>query len=162
MRLGRQQPGVDIRSFPAIGWRPAELGAVRRFALAEQQVIRFALDHLARLQAQRLRARAPPAARGLPAALAGLEVIPGRVFGRAVVHLLPDVIQVIALAQGRDNRHRLIPRQPTRNCPCSSDGAWVWSSNRSRIQGDKTTGQDQKQEGFQTDITGARVGVEDD
>jgi hypothetical protein len=55
-----------------------------------------------------------PAARRLPAALAGLEVVPGRVLGRAAVHLLPDVLQVIALAQGRHHRHRLIPRQPER------------------------------------------------
>ena len=130
VRLGGQQPGVDVRGFPAVGWRPAQLGAVRGFALPEQQVIGFALDHLARLQAQRLRARPPPAAGRLPAALAGLDVIPGRVLGRAAVHLLPDVLQVIALAQGRDNRHRLIHRQPRRrNFPCSSDGAWVWRSN---------------------------------
>jgi hypothetical protein len=44
--------------------------------------------HLARLQAQRLGARTPPAARRLPAALAGLKVIPSRVLDRAPVHLL--------------------------------------------------------------------------
>ena len=59
-----------------------------------------------------LGAGAPPAAGRLSPALAGLDVIAGRVLGRAAVHLLPDVVKVIALAQGRDNRHRLIPRQP--------------------------------------------------
>ena len=112
VRLGGQQPGVKVGGFPAVAGRPAQRGAVRGFALAEQQVIRFALDHLARLKAERLGARAPPAAGRLSAGLAGLDVVAGRVLGRAAVHLLPDVLQVIALAQGRDDRHRLIPRQP--------------------------------------------------
>ena len=112
MRLGGQQPRVEVCGLPAVGRRLAQLGAVRGFALPEQQVIRFALDYLARLQAQRFRARAPPPAGWLSPAFAGLDVIPGRILGRAAVHLLPDVVKVIALAQGRDNRHRLIPRQP--------------------------------------------------
>jgi hypothetical protein len=44
MRLGGQQPGVDVRGFPAVTRRLAQLGAVWGFALAEQQVIRAALD----------------------------------------------------------------------------------------------------------------------
>ena len=114
VRLGGQEPGVEVRGFPGVGGGPAQRGAVGGFALAEQQVIRFALDHLAGLQAERLGARAPPAARRLSAGLAGLEVVPGRVLDRAAVDLLPDVVQVIALAQGRDNRHRLIHRQRER------------------------------------------------
>jgi|KBSMisStandDraft_5_1062788.scaffolds.fasta_scaffold91259_5 hypothetical protein len=44
--------------------------------------------------------------------------------------VLPDLVKVIALAQGCDNRQRLIHRQRARrDCPCSSDGAWVWSWN---------------------------------
>jgi hypothetical protein len=128
MRLGGQQPGVEVRSLPGITWRPAQRGAVRGFALAEQQIVRSALDDLARLQAEPLRTRAPPAARRLPAALAGLDVVPGRVLGQAAVHLLPDVIQVIALAQGRHNCHLAITgRRARRNRPRSSGGAWVWS-----------------------------------
>ena len=79
-------------------------GAVGGLALAEQQVVWFALDCLAVLEAEGLRARAPPAARRLCPALAGLDVIPGRVLARAVVDLAPDVVHVIALGQGRDNR----------------------------------------------------------
>ena len=36
--------------------------------------------------------------------LAGLDVIPGRVLTQVTVDLPPDVIQVITLGQGRDNR----------------------------------------------------------
>ena len=89
-------------AFCPLPGRPAELGAVRGLALAEQQVIRSALDDLAVLEAECFRARAPPAARRLSPALAGLDVIPGRVLGCAAVDLAPDVVQVIALGQGRD------------------------------------------------------------
>jgi hypothetical protein len=155
VRLGGQQPGVDVRGFPATARRPAQRGAVRGLALPEQQVITIGVDHLARLQAQRLRARAPPVAGRLPAALAGLEVVPGRVLGRAAVHLLPDVVEVIALAQGRHHRHRLIPRQAERSSPRSSCGAWVWSCDRSYTKGGKTADQDQKRETYKTGITDA-------
>ena len=47
MRLGGQQLRVQVGGFPAAVRGPAELGAVRGFALAEQQVIRLALDPLA-------------------------------------------------------------------------------------------------------------------
>ena len=104
VRLGGQQPGVDVGGFPAAARRPAQRRAVRGLPLAEQQVIRLPLDHLARLEAEGLRARPPPAAGRLPAALAGLDVIPGRVLRRVAVDLAPDVVQVITLAQGRDNR----------------------------------------------------------
>ena len=83
--------------------------AVGGLALAEQQIVRFPLDQLAGLKAERLRARAPPAAGRLSPALAGLDVIPGRVLGRASVDLLPDVVQVITLAQGRDDCQGLLP-----------------------------------------------------
>ena len=105
VRLGGQQLRVQVGGLPAITRRPAQLGAVGGFALAEQQVVRFALDPLAMLEAKRTGAWSPPAARRLSPALAGLDVVPGRVLGRAAVDLLPDVIQVISLAQRRDNRH---------------------------------------------------------
>ena len=80
------------------------------------------------LEAESPGAGAPPAAGRLSAGLAGLDAIPGRVLGRAAVDLLPDVVKVIALAQGCDNRQGLIHRQRARrDCPCSSYGAWVWS-----------------------------------
>ena len=63
----------------------AELGAVRGFALVEQQVVRFTFDRLAGLEAEGSGAWAPPAARRLSPALAGLDVIAGRVLGRAAV-----------------------------------------------------------------------------
>ena len=105
VRLGGQQLRVQVGGFAAAARRPAQLGAVRGFALAEQQVIRLALDRLAGLEAERLRAGAPPAAGRFSPALAGLDVVAGRVLGRAAVDLLPDVVKVIALAQRRDNCH---------------------------------------------------------
>ena len=54
---------------------------------------------------ERFGAGALPAARRLSATFAGLDVIAGRVLGRAAVHLLPDVLKVIPLAQGRYHRH---------------------------------------------------------
>jgi hypothetical protein len=36
---------------------------------------------------------------------AGLDVVAGRILGRAAVNVLPDVVKVIALAQRRDNCH---------------------------------------------------------
>ena len=105
MRLGGQQLRVQVGGFPAAVRGPAELGAVGGLALAEQQVIRLALDPLARLEAERFRARAPPPAGRFSPALAGLDVVAGRVLGRAAVDLLPDVVKVIALAQRRDNCH---------------------------------------------------------
>ena len=117
MRFGGQQPGVHVRDLPAAVRRPAQRGAVGGFALAEEQVVGFALDRLAVLEAEGLGAGAPPAAGRLPAALAGLDVVAGRVLGHAAVDLLPDVIQVVALAKGRNNRHRLIHRQRAAGLP---------------------------------------------
>src|SRR6185312_714747 len=91
--------------FAAVARRPAELGAVGSLALAEQQVIRFALDPLTIVEAQRFGTGAPPASRRFTSALTGLDVIAGRVLGRAAVDLFPDVVKVIALAQRRHNRH---------------------------------------------------------
>src|SRR6185369_14665698 len=48
--LGRQQQLVHVGGFPAAIRVPAELGAIRRLALAEQQVVRLALNPLARLE----------------------------------------------------------------------------------------------------------------
>jgi hypothetical protein len=44
VRLGSRELGVEVGGLLAVGWRPAERGAVGGFALAEQQVVRFALD----------------------------------------------------------------------------------------------------------------------
>jgi hypothetical protein len=103
MRLGSQELRVQISGFAAVARGTAQLRAVGAFALAEQQVIRLALDRLAGLESEGLRSRAPPPAGRLSPALAGLDVVAGRVLGRAAVRLLPDVLQVIALTQGRDN-----------------------------------------------------------
>ena len=63
VRFGGQQPGVRDGGLAAAARRSAELGAVRGFAFAEQQVVRFAVDLLAVLEAECLRARTPLAAR---------------------------------------------------------------------------------------------------
>ena len=105
VRLGGQQRGVQVSGFSAIARGPAKSGAVRGLALAEQQVVRLALDRLAGLEAEGLDAWTPPAAGWLSPALAGLDVVAGRVLGGAEVDLLPDVVQVVALAQCCDNRH---------------------------------------------------------
>ena len=105
MRLGRQHQLVDVGGFPAVIGVPAELGAVGGLALAEQQVIRLALDPLPRLKAEGLRAGTPPLSRRLSPGLAGLDVITGRILDRATVHLLPELVKVVALAQGRHNCH---------------------------------------------------------
>ena len=55
MRLGGQQRGVQVGGFAAVAWRAAEPGAVGRFTLAEQKIVRLALDGLAGLEAERLR-----------------------------------------------------------------------------------------------------------
>jgi hypothetical protein len=78
--------------------------------LAEEKIVRFPLDQLAGFEAQCLYAGAPPAARGLAAGFAGLDVVTGRVLCRAAVDLLPDVVQVITLAQGRDDCQGLPPQ----------------------------------------------------
>ena len=89
---------------PPSGALPS-LGSIGSFTLAKEQIVRFALDRLAGLEAKGPGARTPPAARRLTAGLAGLDVVAGRVLGRAAVDLLPDVVKVIALAQRRDNCH---------------------------------------------------------
>ena len=114
VRLGGQQPGVQVGCLAAAAGRPAQRGAVGGFTLAEQQIIRLALDPLAGHEAQRHGAGTPPAAGRLAAALAGLDVVAGRILGRAAVDLLPDVVKVVALAQRRDNGHRLNPPRPKR------------------------------------------------
>jgi hypothetical protein len=95
VRLGGQELGVQVGGLAAVGGRAAQRGAVGGFALAEQQIVWLALDRLAGLQAEGLDAWAPPAAGWFSAALAGLDVIPGRIFRQATVNLLPDVVQVV-------------------------------------------------------------------
>ena len=101
VRLG----GIQVGGFAAAARRPAQRGTVGRLALADEKIVRIALDRVAVIEAEGLRAGAPPAAGWLCPALAGLDVIAGRILGRAAVDLLPDVIQVVSLAQRRDNRH---------------------------------------------------------
>ena len=81
MRLGGQQRGVQVGGFAAVAWRAAELSAVGRFTLAEQKIVRLALDGLAGLEAERSGAGAPPAAGWFSSGLAGLDVVAGRVLG---------------------------------------------------------------------------------
>ncbi len=148
VRLGGQQPGVQAGGFAAAVWWLAERGTVGGLSFAEQQLVGFTLDPVAGLKAEGPGAGTPPAAGRLASALAGLDVVAGRVLSRAVVDLLPDVVKVVALAQRRDDRHRLIPPRPKwQGCPCSSHDAWVWG-RRSRFQGDKTGDQDQKREPY--------------
>jgi hypothetical protein len=116
VRLGVQQAGVDVRGLPAAAWRPAQPRSVGGFPLAEQKVIWPALDQLTRLEAKRLRAGAPPAAGRLAAHLAGLDVVVRRVLAETLVDLPPDVVKVVALAQGRDNR------QPAYQRPAGATG----------------------------------------
>jgi hypothetical protein len=71
--------------------------------LPEEKIVRFPLDQLALLEAERFCAGAPPAAGGLAAGLGGLDVLAGGVLRRASVDLFPNVVQVITLAQGRDD-----------------------------------------------------------
>jgi hypothetical protein len=52
VRFGDQQRGVQVGGFAATFRGPAQRGAVRGLALAEQQVVRLALDPLARLEAE--------------------------------------------------------------------------------------------------------------
>ena len=66
VRLGGQQPGVEVGGFAGVGRGPAELSAVGGLPLAEQQVIGFAIYLLAGFEAEGLSARAPPVAGGSP------------------------------------------------------------------------------------------------
>jgi hypothetical protein len=105
VRLGSQQSFVQAGGLTATGRRPAQRGTVGGLALAEQQIVGLAFDGLAGLEAEGLSAWSPPAAGWLSPALTGLEVIAGRVLDRAAVDLLPDVVQVVSLAQGRYHCH---------------------------------------------------------
>jgi hypothetical protein len=66
VRLGGQQLGVEVGGFAAAGRGPAQLRAVGSLAFTEQQVVVFAVNLLAGLQAEGLGAWAPPAAGGSP------------------------------------------------------------------------------------------------
>jgi hypothetical protein len=81
VRLRGQQRSIQVSGFPAAVRGAAKLSAVGGFALAEQQVIWLAFDALAGLEAERPGAGAAPAARWFSPALAGLEVVAGRVLG---------------------------------------------------------------------------------
>jgi hypothetical protein len=89
--------GLGLGGLPAADRRPPQQRAVGSLPLAEQQVVRPALDYLARCEAERLRGRTPPLTRRLTLLLARLDVIGGRVQGQRRLDLLPDVIQVVAL-----------------------------------------------------------------
>jgi hypothetical protein len=62
VRLGSQRLGIEVGGFAPAAQRPAKRGAVGGLALAEQQVVRLALDSLAMLEAEGFRCWAPPAA----------------------------------------------------------------------------------------------------
>jgi hypothetical protein len=62
VRLGGQQPGVQVGRFAAAVRGLAQPGAVGSFPLTEHQVIGLALDRLAELEAECSGAGAPPAA----------------------------------------------------------------------------------------------------
>ena len=99
VRLGGQQLGVHVGVFAAIARRPAQLGAVRGLAFAEQQVVRFALDPLAGLEAEGPGAWSPTSGR---AALPRFRWPGGNSWprlGGTAVDLLPDVVKVVALSQ---------------------------------------------------------------
>ena len=104
MRLSRQQLLPDLPvPLPRLG-EPrlaAKLGPVRALPLAEQQVIRLAIDPLTLPETQRLRGRPPPPARRLPL-IRSLQVVIGR---PRQPHVPPGVIQVIALSDRRHDRH---------------------------------------------------------
>ena len=116
VRLGGQQPGVQVGGFAAAVGGPAQLGAVGSFALTEQQVVGLALDRLAGLEAEGLGAGAPPAAGRLSSGFAGLDVVAGRVLGRAAVDLLPDVVEVVALGQRRSGGAGLLGGWDSAQC----------------------------------------------
>ena len=113
VRFGCQQLGVQVRGFLTAAGRLAKLGAVWGLAFAEQQVIWAPVHDLTVFEAKSLGIWAPPAAWRFAAALAGLDVVPGRILGRTAVDLTPAVLQVVSLAQGHDNRPAyLFPYHP--------------------------------------------------
>src|ERR1700749_2932300 len=89
------QDALQVGGFAAVAWRAAELSAVGRFTLAEQKIVRLALDGLAGLEAERPGARTPPAAGRFSPGLAGLDVVAGRVLGRGAGHPPSQVKKVI-------------------------------------------------------------------
>ncbi len=101
MRLGGQQPVAQVGGLVAAARAPAQRGAVGNLALTGQQVMRLALERLAMREPERFGTRALPSARRLSPALAGLNVITGCILGRVAVNLLPDLLQVVPLAQRR-------------------------------------------------------------
>ncbi len=105
MRLGGQQRDVQFSGLAAAVRGPAQRGAIRGLALAEQQIVRLALDPLAGLEPERFGAWSPPAPGRLSPAFASLDVIAGRVLGGAPVDLLPDLVKVVTLAQRRHHCH---------------------------------------------------------
>ena len=133
VRLGGQELGVQVGGFAAVAWRAAELSAVGGLTLAEQKVVRSALDGLARLEPERLGAGSPPAAGWFSPGPADLDVIPGRVFGLALVGLLPDVIEVVALAQGRDNRQTGLCRRRPEATELTTIVKWCMGVTESKI-----------------------------
>jgi hypothetical protein len=109
LRLGSQQTGVQVGCLLAAGGRTAQGRTVRSFSLTEQELVFFTVDLLARGEAERLCAGAPPTARGLAAVFGWIDVIGGRVLCQGRVYLLPDVVQVVALAQSADDCQGLPP-----------------------------------------------------
>ena len=88
---------------------------------------------LAGLEVEGLGSRAPPAAGWFSPGPADLDVIPGRVFGLALVGLLPDVIEVVALAQGRDNRQTGLCRRRPEATELTTIVKWCMGVTESKI-----------------------------
>jgi hypothetical protein len=89
-----------------------------------------------------------------------------------VVNLRLGVLQVIAFAQGRDNRHYALRFHGSQLTELTTIATWCvgvelgsWNDpgkpKRSQVKGDKTVDQDQKRERCQSDITGTCTGVAD-
>lgn len=75
----------------------------------------------------------PQAAGRFAAALAGLDAVPGRVHSQALVGLLPDVIAVVPLAQGRDNGQVNLAARGPRATELSMVIGWCMGVMRLRV-----------------------------
>ena len=106
VRLSRLQPRQVIGELRVIAPRPAQLLPGQRVNLPVNQLVRLALDYLARAEPERLGARAPPPARRL-ARLGRVDVVaasrPLRLGMPSLV--LPDIAEVKAGRGGDDDSH---------------------------------------------------------
>jgi hypothetical protein len=101
VRLSRLEPGEVVGEGRVAAAGPAELGSGARVGLPVDRVVRFAVDGLARGEAEGLGAGSPPAA-GWFAGLGGVNVVPADSGFCGVVLDFPDVAEVVALGDGDD------------------------------------------------------------